>query len=57
MSLQSGVYKICNVAYPSQCADLLSPGGATGPIGGYGNDDSKRNQVYTYSCPYSLLLI
>ena len=53
-NITDGVYKIFNVAYPDQVADLLNPGGANGTIGGFeDNDSSKRNQVYTYSRPYS----
>lgn len=56
-SITDGVYKIFNVAYPNQVADLLSPGGADGTIGGYeDNDSSKRNQVCPHSRPYSSLL-
>jgi hypothetical protein len=43
-SLNDSVYQISNVAYPNQVVTLLSPGGATGVIGGQVNDDSKRNQ-------------
>jgi hypothetical protein len=52
-NITNGVYKIFNVAYPNQVADLLYPGGANGTIGGFRNNGSKRNQVYTYSRPYS----
>ena len=52
-NITNGVYKIFNVAYPNQVADLLYPGGVNGTIGGFrNNDDSKRNQVYTYSRPH-----
>jgi hypothetical protein len=43
----NGVYKIFNVQYPNQVADLVYPGGANGAIVGYNsaNDLSKRVQV------------
>ena len=56
LNITNGVYKIFNVAYPNQVADLLYPGGVNGTIGGFRNNEgSKRNQVYPYSCPYSFV--